>query len=56
MDRSLIEQYAAGATVPADLIRGLSAADLDARPEPGRWSLRQLVVHLLDSDLVGPTG
>ena len=53
MNRDLIEQYAAGASVPADLLRGLSAADLDARPDPGRWSLRQVVVHLLDSDLVG---
>jgi uncharacterized damage-inducible protein DinB len=53
MDRSLIERYAAGATVPAELIRGLSAADLDAVPVPGTWTIRQIVVHLLDSDLVG---
>ena len=53
MDRNLIEQYAAGAAVPAELIRGLSPADLDAHPDPGRWSLRQVVVHLLDNDLVG---
>ncbi|MBX9623108.1 MAG: DinB family protein [Gemmataceae bacterium] len=53
MDRSLIEQYAAGGAVPAELIRGLSAAHLDAHPEPGRWSIREVVVHLMDSDLVG---
>lgn len=53
MDRQTIERYAAGATVPADAIRGLSAADLDATPIPGTWSIRQIVVHLMDSDLVG---
>ena len=53
MDRSLIEQYEAGAGVPALAIRGLSVEDLDAHPVPGTWSLREIVVHLMDSDLVG---
>lgn len=49
----LIDAYAAGATRPADALAGLSEADLDARPGPGRWSIRELVVHLADSDLIG---
>lgn len=53
MDRSQIDAYEAGAGVPAELVRGLSAAELDATPIPGTWSIRQIVVHLLDSDLVG---
>jgi hypothetical protein len=53
MDRQLIEQYAAGADVPGRAIRGLAAADLDATPVPGTWTIRQIVVHLLDSDLIG---
>src|SRR4051794_18702918 len=53
MDRTLIERYADGADVPARAVVGLTAADLDATPGPGAWSIRQLVVHLLDSDLVG---
>ena len=53
MDRALIDQYAAGATVPADAIRGLTAADLDAPPASGGWTIRQIVLHLADSDLVG---
>ncbi len=52
MDRSLIETYAAGATRPAEAIRGLSAADLDAFPIPGTWSIRQIIAHLMDSDLI----
>jgi uncharacterized damage-inducible protein DinB len=52
MDRSLIESYFAGATRPAQAIRGLSAADLDALPIPGTWSIRQIIAHLMDSDLI----
>ena len=53
MDRQLIEHYAAGAEAPVSAICGLTAADLDATPVAGTWSIRQIVVHLLDSDLVG---
>ncbi len=53
MNRDLIDAYAAGASRPADALIGLSGADLDARPGPGRWSIRELVVHLADSDLIG---
>ena len=53
MDRKLIEQYAAGGPALFALLDGLSEADLDARPGPGAWSLRELVLHLCDSDLVG---
>ena len=52
MDRNLIEVYAAGAARPAEAIRGLSAADLDAFPIPGTWSIRQIIAHLMDSDLI----
>ena len=51
MDRSLIDLYEAGARVPAAAIAGLSAAELDALPIPGTWSIRQIIVHLWDSDL-----
>jgi uncharacterized damage-inducible protein DinB len=53
MERSFIEAYAQGADVPAGALAGLSAADLDAYPVPGTWSIRQILVHLMDSDLIG---
>ena len=53
MDRSLIERYAGGAGAVLDSIEGLSREQLDAVPVPGKWSVRQLAVHLLDSDMVG---
>ena len=52
MDRSLIEKYAADASVPRRAIEGLSAADLNALPIPGTWSIQQIIVHLMDSDVI----
>src|SRR5713101_184661 len=53
MDRTLIECYAAGAAVPGEAIRGLTAAELNAFPVPGTWSIQQIIIHLMDSDLIG---
>ena len=53
MDRNLIEQYAAGAEVPAQAIVGLEKSDLNAFPVPGTWSIQQIILHLMDSDLIG---
>lgn len=53
MDRTSIERYAAGGPILALSIEGLGSADLDAFPIPGTWSIRQIVAHLYDSDLIG---
>src|SRR5690348_7747877 len=53
MDRSLIETYAAGADALTQAISGLSTAELNAFPVPGTWSIRQIVLHMMDSDLIG---
>jgi len=34
------------------LIAGRSAADLQWTPEPGRWSITEIVVHLADAEIV----
>lgn len=55
MDRTLIDRLELDADVPARAIEGLTRADLRAVPPPesvaklGRWSIQQLVVHLMDS-------
>jgi len=51
-DRQLIERYAAGAGQLVAAITGLTPADLNAKPVPGTWSIQQIVLHLLDSDLI----
>ncbi len=52
MDRKLIEQYVAEAVDLAKSIAGLSREDLLAFPVPGTWSIQQIVLHIVDSDLV----
>jgi uncharacterized damage-inducible protein DinB len=53
MIKDAVDRYAAGAPHLAAAIRGLSDADLNAFPVPGMWSIRQVIVHLMDSDAVG---
>jgi len=56
MNRELIEQYANGAEKLAQSIRGLTAEDMAAVPEPGanvgKWTIQQVVIHLADADSV----
>jgi hypothetical protein len=52
MDRQLIEHYIQGADVLPQAIRGLSVAELNAFPVPGTWSIQQIVMHMMDSDLI----
>src|SRR5437763_13905939 len=53
MDRAMIDRYAAGADVLAQAIKGLTRDDLNAFPVPETWSIQQIVLHLMDSDLIG---
>ena len=48
----LIARYSAGGPLLAQSIAGLSPQELTAFPVPGTWSIQQIVLHLLDSDLV----
>ena len=45
-----VEAFVGQAGVLHALVRGLSPADLEARPVPGTWSLRTLAIHVMDSD------
>jgi len=53
VNRALIDQYEANASVPAKAIEGLSREELNLLPVPGTWSIQQVIMHLLDSDLIG---
>lgn len=53
MDRTLIDKFAADAPRLRQAIAGLSAAELQSFPVPGTWSIQQIVLHLMDSDLIG---
>ncbi|MGN6368923.1 MAG: DinB family protein [Phycisphaerae bacterium] len=53
MDRSMIERYASGAGELEKAIGGLRREDFLAVPVAGTWSIQQIVIHLMDSDLIG---
>src|ERR1700733_6868945 len=48
----LIEQYSRGGEKIATAVHGLIREDLLAFPVPGTWSIQQIVIHVMDSDLI----
>jgi hypothetical protein len=52
MDRNLIEVYVAGGQQLREAYLGLSDAQLQAVPIAGTWSLHQIAIHMMDSDLI----
>jgi hypothetical protein len=51
--QQLLQQYKEGYRVVADALLGASDAELDARPAPDKWSAREIVHHLADSEMTG---
>src|SRR5690348_3245339 len=52
MSQTSVEVYVAGAGILREAIKGLSKADFLAQPVPNSWSIQQIVLHLMDSDLI----
>lgn len=52
MDENLLHRYSRGAETLRAAISGLSRNEMLAHPVPGTWSIQQIVVHLLESDLI----
>jgi hypothetical protein len=48
----LIARYKDGYTQVADALHGATEAELDARPAPGKWTAREIVHHLADSEMI----
>jgi hypothetical protein len=53
MQRDLVKRYAADAGQLRASIAGLERGELNAFPVPGTWSIQQIVMHMMDSDLIG---
>lgn len=51
-DRTLIDRYERDAETPLRSIAGLTSAELLAFPIPGTWSIQQIVLHWMESDLI----
>jgi hypothetical protein len=49
--KELIDKYKDGYRAVADALAGIDDTGLDARPAPGKWSAREIVHHLGDSEM-----
>ena len=52
-NREHIDQFMNAGQHLRQAVAGLSEKQLDAQPISGTWSIREIVVHLADSDAVG---
>jgi DinB family protein len=48
---ALIRKYRDGYRVVQEALAGATAGELDARPAPNKWSAREIVHHLADSEM-----
>jgi len=49
--KKLIDQYKDGYRVIAEALTGATEEELDRRPAPEKWSAREIVHHLADSEM-----
>ena len=49
--KKLVDQYKEGYRVVSEALIGATDEELDARPAPDKWSAREIVHHLADSEM-----
>lgn len=49
--RELIDKYKDGYRAVSEALSGIGEKELDAHPAPGKWSAREIVHHLADSEM-----
>ena len=49
--QKLVDQYKDGYRAVSEALLGATDEELNARPAPGKWSAREIVHHLADSEL-----
>jgi DinB superfamily len=48
-----LERFRRGAEVLATVLTGAAGEEVDYTPAPDKWSIRQIMAHLADAELVG---
>ena len=48
-----LERFRRGAEVLAMVLTGAAGEEVDYSPEAGKWTIRQIMAHLADAELVG---
>ena len=48
-----LERFRRGAELLATVLTGAAGEEVDFIPAPGKWSIRQILAHVADSELVG---
>jgi hypothetical protein len=51
--KELLERFRRGPELMATVLTGAAGSELDYVPAPGKWSVRQIVAHLADAEIVG---
>lgn len=51
----LLERYRRGPELLAALLTGAAGREFDFSPAPGKWNIRQIMAHLVDSEMMAST-
>lgn len=49
----LLQRFRRGPELLAALLTGAAGREFDFSPGPGKWSIRQIMAHMADSEMVG---
>jgi DinB superfamily len=52
--KKLVDQYKDGYRAVAEALVGATDEELNARPAPNKWTAREIVHHLADSEMTTP--
>src|SRR5438067_2519634 len=48
-----LERFRRGAELLATVLTGAAGEEIDFSPAPGKWTIRQIMAHVADAELVG---
>jgi hypothetical protein len=52
MMNELVQKYAAGHSLLLEALVGVSEAELNYKPAPEKWSIKEIIVHVSDAEMI----